>query len=605
MSIDSYCYTFIFTESSDSTNVQFNELECLIRMIYPQIVNIKTVPLLTLFKGQKLKPNTILQTKFKQSSIIKTTFNEELLGNIAKRASYLHSCGPLINAFQMDTASVETVREDISNFIRQRNISKFELSFYTRDQFGQRADALEGLLIDEKRFFLRELPFEHARNRLESWDGPGKIVLDSALEKDARIWIYKDVNEGFGETSIWNYPEKEDEIFLIIYNPKFRVKNALFDLDNAAEAKPYWKGIDTTPERLMSAMLNLAQIQTGQVILEPFAHTGTLIHEAVKYDLEKIIYNDKFETIGAKDNLELLTSHPEEIIKLVHEIRSRMMLKNGSSQLPSYANIRELVQSSLKWEADEAYPKITGIDVLQKKNSWLDQRECRLLFYIIRRFYIENRIGCIRNNTSKKSKTYGKFRDMLEGNELIALNEFTSNALNQIQIYAEKISRIGTERVSKGIVDIGYSPIAQDKCQFLVPDSNIDISKYGIPLEENSIDAIITDPPYGYGSLEDQKKIMVLYKKFFEEAYKVLKPCGRIVMCVLDKVRTGKEILPEVMTEGVVELANNVAKSRNISFLTNNLRPYGRDELLLSYWKAKHKLNRGILAFQIFKVDHD
>lgn len=189
----------------------------------------------------------------------------------------------------------------------------------------------------------------------------------------------------------------------------------------------------------------------------------------------------------------------------------------------------------------------------------------------------------------------------LLGVMLNSLEQFIETKLDQLADYARMRENMDHPSTLRGLTDIGYTPISQAVCQSLRGDDNVDIAIRGIPLDSDTVDAIVTDPPYGYGSDLEDDGARQLYEKFFREAFRVLKPGGRIVMCVLDKVRTGKNVSPDVMTQGVVNLANDVAKDEKVFFLADSLRPSGPDDLLLSYWKAQHKLNRGILSFRIDK----
>lgn len=607
MTEEPYSYIIVFTEPIDSTDVQFKELESLLRLSSYQLMDVRDY--------DRSKPgstppsfpskNIVFRRNYKQSCILHTFAPPDLLHQIIKRSAYIHSCGLLVYTKSMDHSSITDIKAALSGFISKNNINSFELSFYTQDLFGDTAGKQNRLLIDQKRFFLGELPFDQVQKHFEDWKGPGQIEyrtknnINKKNESiDARIWGYTDVIVQDEITSCWEYPEKRDEINIVIYRPLYRLKNPLYSIDAAKEAKPYWKGIDTTPQQLMGAMLNLAQVQSGQSILEPFAHTGSLIHEAAKLELKEIVYNDIFETIGAKDNLDILTAPPEDILATVNELKKLIELKDKVDSAPSCSDIKNLVRESLQWQQDKPYPEVTSVEILMRNHKWLNDANLRFLFYIIRRFFIERRIGNQLNQNVERTLVHGEFRK--EGELLAALEYFIIEKLDKLKKYAEDRIAIGNEHPSRGLTDVGYKPVSQKRCRYLKDGENVDI-KHGIPLEDNSIDAVVTDPPYGYGSSQEQDEISQLYKCFFKEAFRVVKSGGNITMCVLDKVRTGKEVRSDLMTEGVVSLANNIAKENHVSFLVDSIRPFSRDTRFLSYWKAQYKLNRGILSFRIAK----
>jgi hypothetical protein len=590
---------FTFSEPISGTNVQFNELKSIIKLLEPKYVTFRQISPKRLPNEVPRSKSDIIQVNFKQTCVLKLYATHRLLYRIMKRASYVTSCGPLISTPQLDRATVDTVRDELRDYISNNGINSFELSFFTLDKYIDKAGALSGLLIDQKRSFLCELPFTHAMREILDWNGPGDIIHDGVSDVDARIWVHKDIYEEEISKLPWIYPEKGDELYLVIYQPMYRMRNALHALDETRELKPYWKGIDTTPHKLMGAMLNFAQVDSGQTILEPFAHTGTLLLEAARFDLGKVLYNDKFETIGAKDNLSFLVSPPEKILRIVDELKDITDVNKGENSTPTYRDIRNIALQSIKWENNEAYPQVMDVERLFTNHEWLGDATTRLFYYIVRRFFIENRCGSLDPNGTSRRMGYGRFTT--EEEILTALGEFMRNSIARFEEYANLRLRIGEERMRRGIMDIGYSPTDRNIFQYLVDGNDVNIMKDGLPIKQNTIDAIITDPPYGYGSIEEQNEIQFLYRKFFEEAYRVLKPEGRIVICVLDKVRTGKDVVANVMTAGVIDLANTVAKERGVMFLTESIKAFSGDDLLLSYWKAKHKLNRGILSFQVYK----
>lgn len=604
-------YVVVFADSIDTTDVPLNELKSLIRIHNPRLVVKETglsevlspPPTLDLPHNIVVEApeNIVHLARFKQSCIISTVEPSGFLHSIIKRSAYIDSCGPLICVSQMDHLSVDTVRADLTRFIQKWNIRSFALSFYTKDtkeKLGGQPGKLDGLLIDQKRFFLRELPFDQAIRQLQDWPGPGELVLDDKAEVDAQLWGYKDVAEGLGGSLGWTYPEKLDEIYLILYQPQYRLRNALYDLDEHREAKPYWKGIDTTPQRLMGAMLNLAQVQENHVIFEPFAHTGTVLHEAAKLRLGGVIFNDKFETQGAEDNLSVLTASVGTLRSVIDDMQRIRQKK--SPEEPNLPQIHEVAQKSLVWKENEPYPLHHSITDLTKEHHWLSQLSPRLFFYFVRRFCVEQRIGY--TDTNPSYAIYGRYKNESSATLLTAVDEFVKTNLDYLAEYADTREKVGAEFPFRGVTEIGYAPLNRGGFRRLIEGADVDIAEEGFAsIDDSSVDAIVTDPPYGYGSFLEQEAIYRLYRRFFEEAFRVLKPGGRIVMCVLDKVKTGKDTLVQVMTAGVVDLANEVAKTSRVSFVTDTLNPFERDALLLSYWKAQHKLNRGILSFRIHK----
>jgi DNA modification methylase len=596
-----YRYIIVFTESSDSTDVQFNEFNALIGLLDPGLI-VGTLPSVSALPGRSLlKANEAITGKFKQSCILYTYADWSLLYSVLKRSTYIHSWGLLLLASPMEAINVDDVKSSISQHLVSERIQSFELSFYTEELFANRPDVLKGILIDEKRFFLQNLPFRLARETLMNWQGPQRIVptFDKS-NVDARIWIFKDVAPGLTMGSEWTYWEKNDEIYLIVYQPLCQLKNPIYFLDEAHEAKPYWRGIDTTPQRLMGAMLNLVGVKDGEVVLDPFVYTGTLPLEAVRLNLEQIHYSDILETLGAKDNIEVLTDSVSLIENTIQKVKNIMRLGTGDS----YETILQVAQDSLVWDLQQPYPiEMHSIDKLMAIHPILQELAPRLFFYMVRRFFVEGFIGLTKSVNGQVGPHFGcQERFSTPAEFRIALEKHVTQALSHLEDFTNVRRDWVPEMKRRGLIEIGYNPIARDKCHPLGQDTmSVDLMKDGIPLHNDSVDAIVTDPPYGYGSLSEENQLHNLYQRFFEEAFRVLRPGGRVAMCVLDKIRTGKYTSGELKTQRVVELANDVAKRKSISFRSPTLNPFQREERLLSFWKAKHKLNRGILTFQIHK----
>jgi hypothetical protein len=595
-------YIFVFAESTDSTDVQFNELKALLRLADPDL-RISTVSVPRLEIARPASPKEAYIGKFRQACILNTYADRSLLYSVAKRGAYIHACGLLLAAKPMEAQSVKETSDAISRHLQAEGIKVCELSFYTEDAYGKDPGVRRGHLIDESRFFLQDLGFALAREALlENLAGQGVVPRGPDDGCQGRIWIFKDVLPAPPPLgSDWTYTEKDDEIYFLMYQPLYMVNNPLYALDQLNEAKPYWKGIDTTPQRLMGAMLNLAEVKKGEVVLEPFAYTGTLPLEAVRLDLSQVYYSDVFESIGANDNINALTDTVDKLEETIAEMRKIMSFE----VLDQHQEILKVAQQSLFWDPHEAYPlEMRSVEGLMAECPSLRNFASRLFFYLVRRYFVDQRIGQTTSPDGKIAPHYGRREGYATPAEMgQALERRVTQWISLLEAYAESRRELGAERTRRGLTEIGYDPVSREKCVRLKGEvsQGVDLMADGIPLPNNSVHAIVTDPPYGYGSRAGPQQLHDLYERFFAEAFRVLGNGGRIAMCVLDKVRTGKHTEGELRTQAVVGLANDVARRQGVSFLAPALNPFTREERLLSFWKAKHKLNRGILSFQISK----
>ena len=64
-------------------------------------------------------------------------------------------------------------------------------------------------------------------------------------------------------------------------------------------------------------------------------------------------------------------------------------------------------------------------------------------------------------------------------------------------------------------------------------NSAVELKKF----KDNSIDAVVCDPPYGQSSSTSDKNLRNLFRTFMKEAYKVLKKKGRLVIIIPSKLK--------------------------------------------------------------------
>ena len=488
-------YVFIFSESIKSTNVQFNELQSIFNYCNSNNLSLRYVSVEEFSRVEKIaSKNLIYGSKFNQSCAIATLEGVDFLNKIMHRASYIQSCGKLIKMANIEQIKADEIYEVIDKYLQENNISTFELSFYTQDITANVKNPLKEIMIDERRTYFSDLPFKRAKTEILDHDWSGRIIRDENPDVQARIWVFKDVNENDRYIN-WDYPEKRDDIHLIIYQPLFRLKNALYVLDEAQESKPYWKGIDTTPQRLMGAMINLAQFRNKGVFVDPFSHTGTSLLEALRFEPSKIYFSDKFESIGALDNIKFLTKTTTEINEIISQMEEIKKRKKRTNTLPLLQDIGEAAQESLTWVNDQPFPiKTISVNQLMNKYDWLKEFSVRLIFYLVRRHYIENRMGVMNAPEGIPTPTFGECETLTSGKILNNLEESIENYLGLWRTYSLTMSDIGEKKSNRGLIDIGYNP--QPFNSTIVDKiGDIDLCEKDIPLGDNSIDTVVADPP--------------------------------------------------------------------------------------------------------------
>jgi hypothetical protein len=122
---------------------------------------------------------------------------------------------------------------------------------------------------------------------------------------------------------------------------------------------------------------------------------------------------------------------------------------------------------------------------------------------------------------------------------------------------------------------------------------------YGVG--ESQADAVVSDPPYGYGEGLSEADIERIYQAFFQKSLRWLKSGGRLVFCALDKVRTGRTA-GLLFTEDILQILNRVSRFANVDFSIGHVYPLHPIVGFVSFWKSKYALNRSIVSVRIFKT---
>jgi hypothetical protein len=412
------------------------------------------------------------------------------------------------------------------------------------------------------------------------------------------------------------YPDRNLTEYAICYLSNFKRDNLIHELDSKNEAKPFWAGIFTTPHRLMNAMLNLGKVKKDHVVVDPFCHTGTLAIEASQIGC-KVICADIAEIQGAADNYEFLCKGSDNFLRLVNALHGLVkaspdVLKqlNDLASESAVLNVHGIPEIDDRMRIDRIMNRLSG------REGDLSRLENRLFFYILRRYEL--------NRKRQFNDEFGESLEMVrqylgkqtiteqEGDDKLEYYNGYFHFSRQMKAFEAAFKTEGvpivkaTHREFKDLFEdsqypstrIGFVSIADSSPDFLERDILQSFDKYGIG--KDSLDAVITDPPYGYGEDLKKQQIYDIYRALFEKAFGWLKDGGHLVYCTLDKVRTGR-IEGLLFTEDIIKLCNEVAAREKIEFVSHSIYPIRREPSFLFYWKSKWALNRAIVALKISK----
>lgn len=569
-----YQYVFVFKAPLYKTDLQFKELVSLIKRYARRnslsaiIKDVTTDDLpIDYFENKTFADCSIEIFVLENSCLVKSIFEIDVK-QIVKNSGYVHSAGPCLLALKWEyLKSKEIIIDNIKNYMDESK-SKYNLYFYFDSDNPSALKPIKGMLIDYKRTFIGNVLLSREVARIKNELDEYSIKQDFQKEGGS-IFIYKDTKKD-RSTLPKLYDGQNDQHYMIIYNSLFKKENPVHELD---ECRPYWHGIYTTPHDLTCAMVNLANIQSGQIIYDPFMHMGTTAIEAAKYDCI-ILSSDYYEPIGASDNFNFIYSR--DIKGIVGKLRE---LKENKF----YEECFKIITDTTTKNEEEVYFDFADINDLMYTYFELRDYNKRLFFYIIRKYkYLE-----LSNNIEDELLDYideaiAKF-EKFDG--IMQKNYSTNSDGWKPEKYLVADAEFFSTR-------IGPAKNENTEVYFFKANAR------KMPLRDSSIDAIVTDPPYGYG--DDVSNIKELYTDFLRESFRVIKSGGSLVICTLDKIKTGKSTENAMTTNSVINLIQQIIEDNNISLVRKDIIPTSVEKNV-NYWKSEHALNRAIISLQILK----
>ena len=536
-----------------------------------------------------------------QSAIVATNFQVNV-EELVRRAGYVHSAGDLIFVCEWGTLAVGTVSELLVRHATKKK-AFFKLSFYTKSAHADYPDHLPELCIDDGRYHVGQEAFVKAAQRID--DRYSVAVKDKRIGKvgDGEIFLYRDTGPLSHSRPLNRmYSDRSSGDYAVCYLSTYKKENPIHALDRN-ESKPYSAGIFTTPHRLVNAMLNLGRVKPGSVVVDPFCHTGTAAIEASHLGAT-VVSTDRSEPIGAEDNFEFLCRGAASMRKVCSELLAL------SSNRTLHDAFNTLATESIGLNSHGLPQVRVGHTIEVLMSSGMDDLDLtrlsqRLYFYLVRRFHMmEQRGSATASDSSEFARRFiGSPADRYE-DKSESMTYFRAAALLEMFERATATAKTPTISAETSLLAdsgflarrVGYAYIQEGESSFRVAD----ITREDHGLGPASVDAVVTDPPYGYGEDLDRSEVERIYRCLFERSFEWLRSGGFLVFCTLDKVRTGRtEDL--LFTEDILSLLNRVARENSIAFGQRHVYPIERWPQFLFYWKSKYALNRAVIAVEVLK----
>lgn len=589
-----YYYVFIFWQPLPETSLPLAELQSVLRHLAPTTV-VEVVHPDTLLDGKtpELPSQYIAVAPLRQSAIAAST-HELDVANLVARSGYMHSGGPLVFARQWRKADATGIRKACRQYLMSHAAAGADLIWYQKMDEQNAPKELNSILIDESRYHLGERPFrpeaERIRAALRGQSNTPKILLyayrDRARTKSDTKSVYLD------------YEERDTEDYLIIYKTDAKKENPIHNLDDVDECKPFWAGIFNTPHRLINALLNMADVGENSIVVDPFSYSGTVAIETAKLGgIAKSF--DISEVRGAEDNFQFFctVAGPEtlqvakrilSVPKKVHELLDLAIAHSG---------VNELNMPDVKEDG--------RIEQLMIQRSWRKQLSTsggRMAYYLLRRYHMESRRK-VRKVGSDPQKYVEKLVNRLESalQYMAALRKYQKDGLRLCVVPGQHVTseHCIDQKHKTSRVFLSYAAGSPNNNRFRFKLH--DITGMPLPLPDGSVDAVVSDPPYGYGDMIERDDLYRIYRAFFKQALRIIKNGGSLVFCALDKVRTGRAANNLFTTEEVVRMLHDEASQSRVDFAFPSIDPIAEQARGLYYWKSPKALNRSIFAARIYR----
>jgi 16S rRNA G966 N2-methylase RsmD len=588
---------------------------------------------------EKLLHNILVLNPYFGSTTVYLPPNMGLnLTEICAQSGYIHSCGRLIYVRNMIKASVEEFQSALQNYLNRYHISLSYPPFfrtYSHEDFdrwdrapgnvddvktGHSFDLSDGLdeikISTRKAYFgtksivnvLRDLKTHFNGKLVFAEPGNYKEALATYVAKynpEHPVTFFL-VNDGAIEPDTGDMAQKR---YYICYDQLFYNDDPLYIFE---EDKPGWIAHTTIPHSLARAMINITRPWRDREVklLDPFGGSGTIFLESVRQNgITWSTSTDVSEPaiIMCLDNIKFFSADLGKIEVIIRELEPLLDANTFLEHFTGMASRRQKRNLHLQ-EILNVHNKLVsrsddGVDLRSDAASALRQLSLteRLAFYVLLRTDIRH----VAEHIEGRGDWFNGFKTEL------------SNQLRRMYSYLEFLRQLPASDSTSGVPISEYRGSYSNACTISVKsclerwNSQHDLFRGGfdnfvsvrnaLDIKPNSYDLIITDPPYGFNTSEDDLNLAELYGSFVDVALRGLRTHGHLVICCPAFSYSGRRIpmyaRPEMVIRQVLTAAGNAGREIRVSSRSTpdelkRLRPP-------YYWDAPSALRRSILHFQV------
>lgn len=609
--------------------------------------------------------NTIVIDAFYTSCIVSVPSSLEIdIQQICFQSGYIHSCGENIYTRNMRKAKYESFVKRLEEYLETSN-KKLNFIMYTHEDFPIKnkiyVNDFQKHGLDEIKFYLEKFYMqnvslmqvvEELKNNEKLKDKINIIKKIDAKNRNAEECIWMIIDRSIKDDL--KYPGESK--YYICYKQIYINENPFHIFD---EDKPGWINSVTIPHTLMGAMLNIGRAgcindnhENYKIkVIDPFVGSGTTLLETLKYSDLDFEGGDqcKISRIITKINLEFFALDVEilrrfqkiifEFIDIQDSTKSSEISKDldlNKEDCKAWHVLSVFIDTELvvknmeefKTKEEEFTEKFNDLtDQLTNAISWrsierIDDNICsnteryinirnvniilQICILLVWRAYRRNDFRYKNMNglpQSFREEIVEEFKGFLYRlSSFIHLRERYKNgtiellAKDRVIKYSGKYTRACSlnDVFIKNNINTGAEQIQE----------NIDVLKFLEQFEgdKEKVDLIITDPPYGFNTVEEINSFSELYIKFIEAMVKTMKNGGQIIMCLPAWSYSGKTVNVFSQKE-VVSRQFMIAAQKNNMYMAEKKENFAEPTQLYTfpfYWDSEKALRRDIVKFQFF-----
>lgn len=599
--------------------------------------------------------NTIIVDAFYTSCMIALPCRLEIdIVQMCYQSGYIHSCGENIYIRNIRKAKYKNFVEKLYKYSCETS-ECINLILYSHEQYSIKnklyVSAFEKHGLDEikfyqQKFYMKDMSLMELAARLNNDDLlKGKIYVTNKEEvknknNNASMWMIIDRSVG----DDLKYPGEQR--YYICYKQLYINENPFHVFD---EDKPGWINHVTIPHTLVGAMINIGIcecIKNGKKckVIDPFVGSGTTFLETLKNkDID--FYGGDISLLAKKAcklNLDFFAMSTEEIkciadfilvyIKYINNDKYVKIIKDLNKKedtllFNKHRNVIITLQHDLiSLEKDIS---VEEIDFAQKFNNMVKRLEndvvalikndsnlfinkenaniiCQIWLYVAWKTYKRNEY-VFKNNLGVDviDESFEEFKGLYYRiTTFLHIRKRGDSTVNDFDESDRLLIYFG--KYSKGC-SLNYKFLKHESENYIKKiQDNIDVVEFLQQFEKEKVDLIVTDPPYGFNTIEEKENFSKLYIAFINKMVQCMKNGGQIIMCLPACSYSGREVNIFAQKEIVFRQFALAAKKNNM-FLVEKEESLPQPSQLYSfpfYWDSEKALRRDILRFQFFKNEN-